>query len=71
MKWINIKDERPAMMEKVLIVYGYPKQIHLAWLESRPEEDPVFVMCNEWGIFSPFEEGDEVTYWMPLPNLPN
>lgn len=62
MNWIEITEELPPIMETVILAYN--GGVTTGWLESIPDEDPVY--------YSPEIRGDleNITHWMPLPNHP-
>lgn len=64
MEWISVKDRLPPLMVTVQLAFP-TEDVTIGWLESSPEEDPVYYLC-EFGLWT-----DAVTYWKPLDIHPN
>lgn len=65
--WINVKDKLPEIGEKALILIN-SSEIEMAYRTNEGNKELGIV----W--FYPENNGwteKEVTYWMPLPELPN
>lgn len=76
-EWISVEDKLPKKMVKVLIFDEKNKSIHIAiLLNGKPyknEGDQFY----HWNVISHkyldryiYFDGDEINYWMPLPNPP-
>lgn len=65
--WIPVEERWPAICTDILFTDG--SKIYKGWLECyEPLEDPVF-FNDEWGRTTE-SWPDNVTHWMPLPELP-
>lgn len=77
-EWISVKDRLPRKQGKYLTVIGNPlgEYILLLWFHPTAEKVSYEFMGNKNPIFyeSDSEWGnityDNVTHWMPLPELP-
>jgi len=71
MKWISIKDKKPALNSRI-IVKDDQDRIKLGWYKAAFNDKESNEDFNIYWILDDYESGERltnITHWMPLPEV--
>lgn len=64
--WISVEERLPEAEEEVLLYNSHSVQHYeTGWLRKKKGDNN-----SKWVVSNGFVEDDDITHWMPIPNLP-
>lgn len=68
MKWIKVEDKRPKPCEDILFTDG--EKVYKGWLETHEFGENAVFYNDTHDVLNVEHWPEEVTHWMPLPDVP-
>lgn len=64
--WISVEERLPEAGEEVLLYNSHSvRHYEIGWLRKKKGDNK-----SKWAVSNGFIEDDDITHWMPIPNLP-